>query len=137
MKKLFLLFIILFCLFSSAYSLESASMNSGSIINTCWIWVKSIGGSNNPYTATPKTIGFNKKVVFTSNGRVITYKNDVEIRNSTYQVYKGLGFSDQAEHDLISFEGKTYMIESLDNHNLKIVSNNADAARIIFKSIVL
>lgn len=132
MKKQFLLFIMMGCLFSSAYSLESTTMNSGSIVNT-WIWQKSIGGNDNPYTATPKTIGFTKKVMFTSNGRVITYKNNVEIRNSTYQIEKGTSFFDQSEHDLITFEGKTYIIESLDNQNLTIVSNNQDAARTIFK----
>jgi len=132
MKKTFLLFIVVSCLFSSAYSLESTSLNSGSLINT-WIWEKSIGGSNNPYLATPKTIGFSKKVIFTPDGRVITYKNDIEIRNSPYSVEKGIGFNDQAEHDLISFEGKTYIIENLDNQNLTIVCNNQDGARTIFK----
>jgi hypothetical protein len=132
MKKHFVLFIVVSCLFSSAYSLESTSMNSGSIINT-WIWEKSIGGSSNPYTATPKTIGFNKKVIFTPEGRVITYKNDIEIRNSAYQIEKGIGFTDKAEHDLITFEGKTYVIENLDNQNLTIVCNSQDAARTIFK----
>jgi hypothetical protein len=131
MKKHFLILIV-FGLFSTAYSLESTSLNSGSIVNT-WIWEKSIGGSSNPYTATPKTIGFTKKVVFTPEGRVITYKNDVEIRNSTYEIGKGEGFFDHAEHDLITFEGKTYVIENLDNQNLTIVSNNQDAARSIYK----
>ncbi|OXG04485.1 hypothetical protein BC749_10860 [Flavobacterium araucananum] len=132
MKKHFVFFSIICCLFSSAYSLESTSMNSGSLVNT-WTWEKSIGGISNPYTATPKTIGFTKKVIFTPNGRVITYKNDVEIRNSTYQTAKGISFFDQSEHDLITFEGKTYIIENLDNQNLTIVSNNQDAARTIFK----
>lgn len=131
MKKLFLL-IIVCCLFSSAYSLESTTMSSGSIVNT-WIWEKSIGGNSNPYTATPKTIGFNKKVIFTTNGRVITYKNNIEIRNSTYTIEKGVGFFDQLEHDLITFEGKTYVIENIDNQNLTIVSNNPDASRTIYK----
>lgn len=132
MKKTFLLFIVVCCLFSTAYSLESTSIGSGSIVNT-WIWQKSVGGNNNPYTATPQTIGFTKKVIFTPNGRVITYKNNVEIRNSSYQIEKGIGFSDQLEKDLITFEGKTYFIENLDNQNLTIVSNNQDAARTIFK----
>lgn len=131
MKQHFI-FLIAFCLFSSAYSLESTTAGSGSIVNT-WIWEKSIGGGTNPYTATPKTIGFTKKVVFTPEGKVITYKNNVEIRVSKYQMEKGLGFSDQAEHDLITFEGKTYIIENLDNQNLTIVSNNADAVRTIYK----
>ncbi|MEP6805279.1 MAG: hypothetical protein ABI892_12205 [Flavobacterium sp.] len=132
MKKQFLLFIVVSCLFSSAYSLESTNAGSGSIVNT-WIWEKSTGGTSNPYTATPKTIGFSKKVVFTPNGRVITYKNDVEIRNSTYQVEKGTSFFDKSQHDLITFEGKTYVIEILDNQNLTIVSNNEDGGRTIFK----
>lgn len=131
MKKHFLLFIV-FCLFSTAYSVESTGVTSGSIVNT-WIWEKSIGGASNPYMSTPKTIGFNKKVIFTPEGRVITYKNDVEIRNSTYKIEKGVSFFDQSEHDLITFEGKTYVIENLDNQNLTIVSNNQDATRTIFK----
>lgn len=132
MKKQILLFFIVCCLFSTAYSLESTTKNSGSIINT-WIWEKSTGGISNPYTTTPKIIGFTKKIIFTPEGRVITYKNDVEIRNSTYQIEKGISFFDQSEHDLITFEGKTYLIEKLDNQNLTIVSNNQDAARTIFK----
>lgn len=130
MKKHFLFFIV-FGLFTAAYSLETKGF-AGSIINT-WIWEKSIGGSGNPYLATPKTIGFNKKIVFTPEGRVITYKNDVEIRNSPYQIEKGIGFFDHSEHDLITFEGKTYIIENLDNQNLTIVSNNQDATCSIYK----
>lgn len=131
MKK-YLSFFIAFCLFSSAYSLEAAHVDSGSIVNT-WTWEKSLGGSDNPYTSTPKTIGFTKKIIFTSNGKVITYKNDVEIRNSTYVVEKGTGYFDHAEHDLVTFEGKTYVIEKLDNQNLTLVSNNSDGARTIYK----
>ncbi|KQB42999.1 hypothetical protein [Flavobacterium aquidurense] len=132
MKKQFLFFIVVCCLFSSAYSLESTAVKSGSIVNT-WIWEKSIGGGSSPYTATPKTIGFTKKVIFTPEGRVITYKNDVEIRNSAYQIAKGISIFDQSENDLITFEGKTYIIEKLDNQNLTIVSNNQDATRTIYK----
>ncbi|OMQ10075.1 hypothetical protein [[Flexibacter] sp. ATCC 35103] len=130
--KQFLLFIVACCLFSTAYSLDSTGVKSGSIMNT-WIWEKSIGGGSNPYTATPKTIGFTKKVIFTPEGRVITYKNDVEIRNSAYQIEKGVSIFDQSENDLITFEGKTYIIEKLDNQNLTIVSNNQDATRTIYK----
>ena len=131
MKKLFLSVIICF-LFTSMISIEASKAAGVSIINT-WIWEKSIGGSDNPYVATPKTIGFSKKVVFTENGRVITYKNNVEIRNSSYQIEKGKGYFDKSEHDLITFEGKTYVIENLDSQNLTIVSNNQDSTRTIFK----
>ncbi|MBW1658732.1 hypothetical protein [Flavobacterium quisquiliarum] len=126
MKHLFISFTVFF-LFASFNTADSSS-----IINT-WTWEKSVGGSSNPYLATPKTIGFTKKVIFTSNGRVITYKNNVEIRNSAYQIEKGIGYVDQAEHDLVTFEGKTYVIEKLDNQNLTIVSNNQDGSRTIFK----
>ena len=131
MKKLFLSVIICF-LFTSMISIEASKAAGVSIINT-WNWEKSIGGSDNPYVATPKTIGFSKKVVFTENGRVITYKNNVEIRNSSYQIEKGKGYFDKSEHDLITFEGKTYVIENLDSQNLTIVSNNQDSTRTIFK----
>jgi len=131
MKKHFLFFIV-FGLFTAGYSLETKKLSSASIINT-WIWEKSVGGSANPYIATPKTIGFHKKIVFTPEGRVITYKNNIEIRNSSYQIEKGIGFFDHSEHDLITFEGKTYIIENVDNQNLTIVSNNQDAARSIYK----
>jgi len=131
MKKL-LFFIISIGLFSSFSIAEKATINSVSIVNT-WTWEKSVGGTNNPYTATPKTSGYTKKVVFTPDGRVITYKNNVEIRNSSYAFEKGTGFSDHLQHDLITFEGKTYVIEKLDNQNLTILSNNSDATRTIFK----
>lgn len=132
MKKLFLSFIICF-LFTSTISInDSKEEVAGSIFNT-WIWEKSIGGSKNPYVTTPKSIGFNKKIIFTQDGRVITYKNNVEIRNSAYQIEKGKGYFDQSEHDLITFEGKTYVIENLDNQNLTIVSNSQDGTRTIFK----
>lgn len=132
MKQLFLSFIICF-LFTSMISVNADKEESTeSIVNT-WIWEKSIGGAGNPYVATPKTIGFTKKIIFTQDGRVITYKNNVEIRNSAYQIEKGNAYFDQSEHDLITFEGKTYVIENLDNQNLTIVSNNQDGARTIFK----
>jgi len=131
MKKLFISCIVCF-LFTTVYSLDASKVDSGSIVNT-WNWEKSLGGNENPYVATPKTIGFTKKIIFTPEGRVITYKNNIEIRNSAYQVEKGTGFSDHSEHDLISFEGKTYVIENLDNQNLTIVSNDQNGARTIFK----
>lgn len=131
MKK-YLFFFIAIGLFTTSYSLDSKKVAGGSIINT-WTWEKSVGGNTNPYISTPKTIGFTKKIVFTSDGRIITYKNDVEIRNNSYQIEKGIAHFDQAEHDLITFEGKTYAIEKLDNQNLTIITNNEDGARTIFK----
>jgi hypothetical protein len=131
MKKLFILFIALSPIFP-AYSQELMLKNTEPIINT-WVWQKSIGGTNNPYTATPASIGYNKKVVFTPNGKVITYKNNVEIRNSNYVVEKGISVFDHQEHDLITFEGRTYIIENIDNQNLTLVTNNEDGARVIYK----
>jgi hypothetical protein len=84
-KKLFLF--IAFGIFTTAYCLEANKDKTSQIINT-WVWEKTIGGETNPYTSTPKTIGFNKKIVFTTDGKIITYKDDVEIRNSTYEIKK-------------------------------------------------
>ena len=128
-KKLFLF--IVFIIFTTAYPLEVKTKTS-QIIDT-WVWEKTIGGEKNPYTSTPKTIGFNKKIVFTTDGKIITYKNDVEIRNSTYEIKKGISFFDQSEKELISFEGKTYIIENLDNQNLTITSNDSEGIRTIYK----
>jgi hypothetical protein len=129
-KKLFLF--IVFSIFTIAYPLEANPAKTSQIINT-WMWEKTIGGESNPYISTPKTIGFNKKIVFTSEGKIVTYKDDVEIRNSTYEIKKGISVFDQSEKDLISFEGKTYIIEMIDNQNLIIRSNNSEGTRTIYK----
>lgn len=129
-KKLFLF--IVFGIFTTAYSLEANKAKTNQIIDT-WTWEKTIGGENNPYISTPKTIGFNKKIVFTTDGKIITYKDDVEIRNSSYEIKKGISFFDQSEKDLIVFEGKTYIIENLDNQNLTIISNDSEGTRTIYK----
>jgi hypothetical protein len=129
-KKLFLFIVSI--IFTTAYPLEINSAKTSQIIDT-WVWEKTIGGENNPYIATPKTIGFNKKIVFTHDGKIITYKDNVEIRNSTYEIKKGISVFDQSEKDLISFEGKTYIIENLDNQNLTIISNDSEGARTIYK----
>lgn len=131
MKKK-LLFLIAFGIFTTAYSLELFKNETNLIIDT-WIWEKSIGGENNPYTSTPKTIGFTKKIVFTPDGKIITYKDDVEIRNNTYEITKGISVFDQLEHDLITFEGKTYIIEHIDNQNLTLLSNDSEGTRTIYK----
>ena len=66
-----------------------------------------MGGVNNPYTATPKTIGLIKKCFYRS-GKVITYKNDVKIRISFYEIKKDKGATHNPKHNMITFEGKTY-----------------------------
>lgn len=131
MTKKLLLFIV-FIIFTTAYPLKNNKNKTSQIIDT-WIWEKTIGGENNPYVATPKTIGFNKKIVFTPDGKIITYRDNVEIRNSMYEIKKGISVFDQSEKDLISFEGKTYIIENIDNQNLTILSNDSEGIRTIYK----
>ena len=129
-KKLFLFIVCI--IFTTAYPLKNNKNKTSQIIDT-WIWEKTIGGENNPYVSTPKTIGFNKKIVFTPEGKIITYKDNVEIRNSAYEIKKGFSISHQSEKDLIAFEGKTYVIENLDNQNLTIISNDSEGIRTIYK----
>ncbi|MCV9928964.1 hypothetical protein OIU83_14965 [Flavobacterium sp. LS1R49] len=107
---------------------EKTSMLAGE-----WVWQKSSGGQNGSYTSTPKSIGSTKKLVFTPEGKVITYKNDVEIRNSNYQITKGISIFDNLEHDLITFEGITYVIEQLDARTLTIVNNFPDGYSSTYK----
>lgn len=98
-----------------------------------WTWQKSTGGQNGNYTSTPKSIGSTKKLVFTSEGKVITYKNNVEIRNSKYHITKGISVFDNLERDLITFEGITYVIEKLDSSNLIIINNFPDGYSSTYK----
>lgn len=132
MLKKRILFFIVFCVFTTAYSVESIKNETSKIINT-WVWEKSIGGVNNSYTATPKTAGYKKKIVFTNQGKVITYKNDIEIRTSSYEIKKGIGIFDNLEYDLISFEGRTHIIERLDNQTLILLNNSEEGSRSIYK----
>ncbi|MEA9412860.1 MULTISPECIES: hypothetical protein [unclassified Flavobacterium] len=132
MKKtiLALLVIISVSTYSSNVIFKS---DKATILAGSWVWQKSTGGQNGSYTSTPKTLGSTKKLVFTTDGKVITYKNNVEIRNSNYQLTKGISVFDNLEHDLITFEGITYVIEQLDSRNLVIVNNFPDGYSSTFK----
>lgn len=132
MKKTILTLLIIISVSTYSSNVIFKSQDS-SMISGTWIWQKSIGGQNNSYTSTPKSIGSTKKLVFTPEGKVITYKNDVEIRNSNYQITRGTSVFDKLEHDLITFEGITYVIEKLDAHNLTIVNNFADGYSSTYK----
>lgn len=122
MKKtiLALLVIISVSTYSANVIFKSNKMTK---LHGSWTWQKSTGSQNNSYTSTPKSIGSTKKLVFTPEGKVITYKNNVEIRNSKYKITKGISVFDNQKHDLITFEGITYVIEKLDSKNL-IIANN-------------
>lgn len=78
-------------------------------------------------------MGFNKTIVFTPDGKIVTYKEGIEIRKNPYEIKKGISFFNQSEKDLISFEGKMYVIEELDNQGLTIISNDFEGTRTIYK----
>lgn len=94
-----------------------------------WAWRESIHVDNSSYLSTPKSIGFRRSIVFNSEGNVITYKNDVEIRVSKYEVSKGISIFDHQVHDLLIYEGATYVIEELENKNLVLARNSIDGYR--------
>lgn len=98
-----------------------------------WIWEKSVSEKKDIYTSTPRTMGFRKKILFTENGFVITYKNDCEIRNNKYSIEKGISVHDSLQHDLISFEGAVYVIEKLDSGNLTLRYNSPDGPAAYYK----
>lgn len=97
-----------------------------------WVWKESIHVDNKRYLTNPKLTGYGKKIVFTSDGNVITYKNDIEIRISKYQFSKGSSVFDQKEHNLITFEGATYVIEQLNSKNLTLANNDSNGFRSFF-----
>jgi hypothetical protein len=132
MKKtiLALLVIISVSTYSANVIFKSNKMTR---LHGSWTWQKSTGGQNGNYTSTPKSIGSTKKLVFTSEGKVITYKNNVEIRNSKYHITKGISVFDNLERDLITFEGITYVIEKLDSSNLIIINNFPDGYSSTYK----
>lgn len=132
MKKtiLALLVIISVSTYSANVILKSNKMTK---LHGSWTWQKSTSSQNSSYTSTPKSIGSTKKLVFTPEGRVITYKNNVEIRNSKYLINKGISVFDNLEYDLITFEGMTYVIEKLDSNNLIIINNLPEGYSSIYK----
>jgi hypothetical protein len=125
MKKSFFI-IILISILSLSCSVESSvgDLNSNSIIGS-WTWQKSVGGIAGS-TETPESTGIQKKIVFTSEGKVMVYNNNVEITNTTYEIKKGTSIFDEKERSLIVFDGMTYVVQFIDAHNLTIADNFAD-----------
>ncbi|TDO94903.1 hypothetical protein [Flavobacterium sp. 245] len=130
--NLFLKFFIISVVFYSCTSVVTKKpVNSIPIVGK-WKWTKSVHVDNKTYLSTPKTIGSSKKIILTEDGRIITYKNDVEIRINKYVLSKGISIFDEKQYDMISFEGVTYLIEKIDNNNLVLAQNSVDGYRSIF-----
>jgi hypothetical protein len=123
--------IVIVTIFSCKPTIISTAQNQNPIIGK-WIWRESIHVDNKSNFSTPKSIGYQKSIFFTKDRNVIIYKNDVEIRISKYELSKGISIFDQKEHDLIIFEGATYVIEELDNKNLILARNYSDGYRSRF-----
>jgi hypothetical protein len=126
----------LFALSLAVFPLSSSSFFKQDLPNGIlgvWVWQKSFGTENNNYVSTPKLLGNSKKIAFNKDGTVTTYKNNIEIRISKYQISKGLSIFDQKEHDLVTFEGITYIIENPDPKKLTLISNRVDGYSSIFK----
>lgn len=131
MRNFFLNFVAIIILFSCTSVLMFSPPGSQPIIGK-WIWKESIHVDNKRYFSTPKSNGSIKEIVFTEDGKIITYKNGVEIRISKYVLSKGISVFDQKEHDLITFEGITYIVERVDSNNLVLANNSFDGYRSKF-----
>jgi hypothetical protein len=85
MKKSYLILFVISILFASC-SVESSvkDSNTNSIIGT-WTWQKSSGGIAGT-TQTPESTGVQEKLVFTKEGRMISYSNNVEKGNYPYEI---------------------------------------------------
>lgn len=98
-----------------------------------WTLTKVVCKANKSYEVTPKTFRTRKKLKFSQKGEVAIYKDDVLIRISKYAISKGISVFDQLKHELISFEGVTYVMENLDHQNLTLTKNSLDGYSSIFK----
>ncbi|QLC64804.1 hypothetical protein LPB248_00475 [Flavobacterium sp. LPB0248] len=132
MKKIIALFpaLIACSILSSYSSLKNPSCNE---IFGIWTWEKSISIKDHNYTSTPHSMGFRKKIEFTQDGLIITYKNGFEIRSGRYAMEKGIGANDSLEHDLISFEGSVYVIENITSKNLTLRHNVPQGSISVYK----
>ncbi|MCD0472314.1 hypothetical protein [Flavobacterium sp. JAS] len=124
-------FIVIMAIFSFESFVFSKPQNQNLLIGK-WIWRESIHIDNRSYLSTPKLMGFRRSIVFTNDGNVITYKNDTEIRVSKYELSRGTSIFDQQVHDLLTYDGGTYVIEELTNKYLVLTKNSSDGYRSRF-----
>jgi len=128
--------ILLFALSAALYPLCSNSFfehDSTTGILGSWLWQKSFATENNNYISTPKLLGSSKKITFNEDGTVTTYKNDIEIRISKYQISKGISIFDKQEHELVTFEGITYIIENPNPKKLTLIDNRINGYSSVYK----
>lgn len=62
-------------------------------------------------------------LIFTKEGTVTTYLNNVKLSTDKYEIKKGISTFDKREHDFLSFKGSDYIIKTLDKNNLIITDN--------------
>lgn len=131
MKKTVLIFII--SILAASCSLESSSntSSSNSILGT-WTWQKSVGGIAGT-TLTPESTSTQKKLLFSSDGKVTVYLNNEITATTTYEIKKGPSIFDEKESTLLIFGGNTYVIQYLDEQNLTLADNFADGFSSLYK----
>lgn len=132
MKNFFLSVIITTTLLSCKSSQNFKHSSSKSILGT-WVWKESIHVDNKNNPSSPKSTRSRRKIIFTNDGRIITYKNNVEVRICRYKLSKGISIFDQQEHDLITFEGITYVIEKLNGYSLGLANNSSNGYRSAYR----
>lgn len=130
-KNIYIFITAVFSFYSLSFSPVLKKETQHTIIGN-WIWVKSTSLDEN-YVSTPKINGHSRKIAFTEDNQVIIYKNNIEIRINKYFISKGISVYDNQEHDLITFEGITYLIEKLDKHNLILTNNSNPRYRSVYK----
>lgn len=128
MKNILLCIVLL--VLSSCSSLQTKEKS----ILGLWVWKKSVPIDNaKKNESTSRTTTNQKEIEFTKDKTIITYKNGIELRINNYELSKGISNIDQQEHDLITFEGITYVIEKMDSKNLTLVNNSLKGYRSYFE----
>ncbi|MFV8327140.1 hypothetical protein [Flavobacterium sp. ZS1P14] len=125
MKKIFFILIAVSLLSISCSESSPCNDSYSNLIGT-WIWESSSGGIAG-VTETPASTGGHKKLVFIKEGRMISYNNNVETGNYSYEIRVGKSIYDGSNHYLIYAENEfSYVVLAVDPSNLKIGDNNYD-----------
>jgi PKD repeat protein len=130
MKKTVLIFII--SILAASCSLESSSNSSSNSITGTWTWQKSVGGIAGT-TLTPESTGTQKKLLFSSDGKVTVYLNNEITATNTYEIKKGPSIFDEKESTLLIFGGNTYVIQFLTEDSFSLSDNFADGFSSLYK----
>ncbi|TRX39252.1 hypothetical protein [Flavobacterium restrictum] len=82
---------------------------------------------------TPTSTGIERKLVFTNDGKVMVYATGQETRSVAYEIKQGKTIFDDLDHNLLVFDGMTYVISHIDASSLILDDNFPDGYHFHYK----